>query len=105
MKHCDLPAILARAAAAARVVDVQGSSGVTIHADDVYKIGDVTQGDVPALVAEIEALRAGLDEAIGLFGDASQYKGEFLASKHGDAEDIARLRVLLPPTTETPDAE
>lgn len=36
-----------------------------------------------------------LDEAIDGWEYAASYKGAFLAKKHGDAEDIARLRKLL----------
>lgn len=41
------------------------------------------------------ALRAALKEACEGWEEASQYKGEFLACKHGDADNIARLRKLL----------
>lgn len=40
-------------------------------------------------------LEAGLATACNEWEYASQYKGEFLAEKHGDAEDIAELRELL----------
>jgi len=35
------------------------------------------------------------EEALNGWEYAAQYKGEFLAKKHGDADDIARLRKLL----------
>jgi hypothetical protein len=40
-------------------------------------------------------LKEALREALNEWEYASQYKGEFLAKKHGDAESIARLRKLL----------
>lgn len=36
-----------------------------------------------------------LEEALNGWEYAAGYKGEFLAKKHGDAEDIARLRKVL----------
>ena len=36
-----------------------------------------------------------LEEALEGWDYAAQYKDEFLRKKHGDNEDIARLRVLL----------
>jgi hypothetical protein len=36
-----------------------------------------------------------LEEALNGWEDAAQYKSEFLAKKHGDSEDIARLRKVL----------
>jgi hypothetical protein len=55
-----------------------------------------------AMKAERDALRervGKLEEALGEALDgweyAAQYKGEFLAAKHGDASDIAEMRKLL----------
>jgi hypothetical protein len=85
VKHCDLPAILARANAATRIVDVQDSPAVTIAADDAYAIGDVTGTDVPTMAAELAKLRAGLALALALLeGGATKF-------------DIRNLYVLLPP--------
>lgn len=36
-----------------------------------------------------------LEEALNGWEYAAGYKGEFLAKKHGDTEDIARLRKVL----------
>jgi hypothetical protein len=49
-----------------------------------------------------EALRDALDG----WEEGSQYKGEYLREKHGDAEEIAKYRMLLaslptPPNTTT----
>jgi hypothetical protein len=54
------------------------------------------QGLPPAIPPEANPLAAALKEALDGWEDAAQYKGEFLMKKHGDAEDIARLRALLP---------
>lgn len=48
-----------------------------------------------ALRERLAKLEAGLATACNEWEYASQYKGEFLAEKHGDAEDIAELRELL----------
>jgi hypothetical protein len=45
--------------------------------------------------AEIMNLRAALKDALDGWEYAANYKGEYLARKHGDAEDIAELRTLL----------
>jgi DNA-directed RNA polymerase subunit RPC12/RpoP len=47
-------------------------------------------------VVEVERLRAALAEALDGWEYAAKYKSAFLATKHGDAADIARLRALLP---------
>ncbi len=47
------------------------------------------------LRARLTKLESGLSSALDGWAYASQYKGEFLADKHGDAEDIAELRALL----------
>lgn len=51
----------------------------------------------PFALAGLERIQLldALEEALEGWEDASQYKGEHLAKKHGDAEDIARLRALL----------
>jgi hypothetical protein len=46
--------------------------------------------------AEIESLRAALTEALDGYADACAYKDAYLVKKHGDLEDIARLREVLP---------
>lgn len=45
-------------------------------------------------------LEAGLATACNEWEYASQYKGDFLAAKHGDAEGIAELRELLKGTSD-----
>lgn len=64
---------------------------------DAEKLSDseVVKGDLMFLLSEVDALSAALKEACDGWEEASQYKGEFLAWKHGDADDIARLRKLL----------
>lgn len=51
----------------------------------------------PFAMAALEhrQLRDALEEALSGWEYAAQYKGEFLAKKHGDAEDIVRLRKVL----------
>lgn len=54
--------------------------------------------DKPELFAlrdRLAKLESALKTALDEWEHASQYKGEFLAAKHGDAEDIAELRKLL----------
>lgn len=59
------------------------------HAEEYFK-------DPLARVGlERRQLLDALEEALNGWEDAAQYKGEFLAKKHGDAEDIARLRKVL----------
>lgn len=43
----------------------------------------------------IEILEEALKEAIIEYEYAYQYKGDFLAEKHGDAERVAELRKVL----------
>ncbi len=43
----------------------------------------------------IEELESMLIEAIEGWEDGSNYKGDYLKAKHGDAEGIARARALL----------
>lgn len=45
--------------------------------------------------AREQQLADALKEALDGWEDAANYKGDYLAKKHGDAEDIARLRKLL----------
>ena len=45
--------------------------------------------------AYVDALKLALEEALDGWEDASHYKGEWLAKKHGDIQDIVRLRKLL----------
>jgi hypothetical protein len=47
--------------------------------------------------AEVERLTKALGEALDGWEYAAPYKGEYLAEKHGDSEDIARLRALITP--------
>jgi hypothetical protein len=45
--------------------------------------------------ALIRDLTAALEEAIEGFQEGGHYKGDYLRDKHGDAEDIERLRTIL----------
>lgn len=47
------------------------------------------------LTTLVEALR----DAIEGYEECSQYKGDYLQEKHGDAEDIARLKAVLAEAT------
>jgi hypothetical protein len=49
-----------------------------------------------ALLTEVRRLRKALDEALDEWAYASQYKGDYLAAKHRDAERIAEFRALTP---------
>jgi hypothetical protein len=51
--------------------------------------------EIDRLRARVAVLEAALREACDGFEYCSQYKGEYLAEKHGDAEDIARLRLAI----------
>ena len=44
---------------------------------------------------QISMLKEALEEALDGWEYAAQYKGEYFIKKHGDSEDIARLRKLL----------
>lgn len=46
-------------------------------------------------MTEVDKLREALEEALDGWEYAAQYKGEHLARKHHDAEDITRLRLIL----------
>ena len=50
--------------------------------------------DRHALLGRCDALQAALSEALDEFEDAIQYKLEYLVTKHGDRETVARLRAL-----------
>lgn len=47
--------------------------------------------------ADVEALRAALTEALDGWEYCTQYKLDYLVEKHGDKEDIAKLRALRAP--------
>ena len=49
---------------------------------------------VGVLADRCEALQAALSEALDEFEDAIQYKLDYLVTKHGDRETLARLRAL-----------
>lgn len=53
---------------------------------------------------EAAGLREKLGEALDGWSDAAQYKGNYLAEKHGDFEEIAALRAFLTSIKETGDA-
>ena len=58
--------------------------------DAMKAIGDWQE----ALAARCEVLEAALSEALDEFEDAIQYKLEYLVTKHGDRETLARLRAI-----------
>lgn len=89
-----LPEILELAAKVERMVDVRDSPAVTIAADDAYEIGDLARDHVRAMAAEIEQLRAGLEEALDEW-DSTMRHERSKASARARA-DVARLRLLLP---------
>lgn len=51
--------------------------------------------DLLTALNENERLRAALDEALEGWAEGAEYKGDYLAKKHGDRERIAELRKLL----------
>ena len=53
------------------------------------------EGELAAAKQELTALRKALWDAIDGYEECAQYKGDYLSQKHGDAEEIARLRELL----------
>ena len=59
-----------------------------VEGDDVEMVEPLT------LAARCEVLEAALSEALDEFEDAIQYKLEYLVTKHGDRETLARLRAL-----------
>ena len=59
-----------------------------VEGDDVEMVEPLT------LAARCEVLEAALSEALDEFEDAIQYKLDFLVTKHGDRETLARLRAL-----------
>ena len=54
-----------------------------------------TYGKVEGLQARVQELEQALREALDGWEDAAQYKGGYLSTKHGDADDIARLRAAF----------
>ena len=54
-----------------------------------------TYGKVEGLVARVAQLEQALLEAIEAWEYAAEYKGEHLQNKHGDDDEIARLRAIL----------
>jgi hypothetical protein len=56
------------------------------------------RAELSALRARVEELEAALGEALEGWGNAALYKGEYFIEKHGDAENIARLRAALSTT-------
>ena len=42
-----------------------------------------------------ERLTSMLNDALNEWADAAQYQGEYLLKKHGDMEEIARMRAAL----------
>lgn len=52
-------------------------------------------GRYDVLQVERDALREALKEALDGWAYAASYKGDYFREKHGDDEDIARLRALL----------
>ena len=74
------------------------------QAYDAYADGagkDIRECIARAILAEreqrnatITTLLAALDEALEGWHDGAQYKGDYLRDKHGDLEDIARIRAI-----------
>ena len=52
-------------------------------------------GKAEGLVARVQELEQALLDAIEAWEYAAEYKGEHLQNKHGDADEIARLRAIL----------
>ena len=50
---------------------------------------------IEELEAENAKLREALKDAIDGYEECAQYKGDYLFNKHGDAEEIARLKAAL----------
>ena len=48
--------------------------------------------------ARVTALEKELAEALDGWAEAAQYKGDYFREKHGDMEEIERLRALLNPS-------
>ena len=67
------------------------SAAVSFPPDGSAYFDDFLAQHTLACVRVLDAL----EEALNGWEDAAQYKGEFLAKKHGDADDIARLRKVL----------
>ena len=59
-----------------------------------FAIAERAEASAATLKAELNALREALKEALNEWEYASQYKGDYLARKHGDSERITDLRAL-----------
>jgi hypothetical protein len=64
-----------------------------------------TYSKVEGLVARVAQLEQALREALDGWEDAVQYKGGYLSTKHGDADEMARLRAVLDARETTPARE
>lgn len=51
---------------------------------------------IQELEARVKLLEDALHEALLEWEYSTHYKGEYLTKKHGDLDDIARLRALIP---------
>ena len=53
------------------------------------------ENTIGQLDERIDELEAALQDAIDSYEECAGYKGDYLFNKHGDAEEIARLRTAL----------
>ena len=81
----------------ALVRDVSRAHGGEVSTPSIAPTIAALCADRLRLEAEVAALRAALTEALEGWEYAAQYKGEYFIKKHGDADDITRLRALLTP--------
>jgi hypothetical protein len=74
------------------MVEITASTGVALSDKSA---GAITAGHMHGIVERIAELEAALKEAIEGWEDGANYKGDYLRAKHGDTEDIARVRAVL----------
>ncbi len=53
------------------------------------------EGRFVLIIYFLEGLRKDFEDAIEGYHEGSQYKGDYLREKHGDENEIARLRIRL----------
>ena len=68
---------------------------LTLRLDGIVKLMHEASYALTVLQAERAELIEALNTMTENFADASQYKGEYLAKKHGDAEELQRAQALL----------
>ena len=61
----------------------------------VNKLVGIITAEYAEQKQRIAELEAALQDAIDGYEEGTQYKGDYLFNKHGDAEEIARLRAVL----------